>query len=325
MKKSIVFIGLMFFFMAFIVSGAETEINITQPNHDAWLVKSSTVHIRWTHGAFYDTNPRTCTIYCGTYVISPPVAVTAGDFAWTVGRKNDGTFMAQQQYEITIVCSAYSDTDGPYVLVVDSMPRITITAPVDGQFLLIGSSYTIRWTHSTYFDASHDGCQILCGVDDIAHLPVTNDQFVWAAGRKNDGTFLGPGSYQIGIESIDYWTSEGPDHEPDITLFKLTLPDRIHLKEISRCSRCFQFDPREFKFEFEGLKAVIIEIIRSGEVVATLGKFGSRLPVSGPIKIVLDQEDPGFFKRQRQGYELRVSALGGKILLKQAVQIEIVK
>jgi hypothetical protein len=326
MKKTIFFIGFLFFFMAFIMSGADVRIDIMQPNSEAWLVKHSTAHIRWTYGTFYTSNPRNCQIFCGPHLIAESVPVTSGDFPWTVGRKNDGTFMDQASYEITIVCPAYSDTDGPEVLVVDSMPNITFTAPVEGDILIIGSPYTLRWTHSSFFDADFPEsgmATIYCGDNDIASVDPVSDQLPWAVGRKKDGTFMAPGNYTIDVENIDYWSTDDSNFR-HVTLVLLELPKVLYLEEIRKCPGCYRFDPLKNKFDFRKLPLINLELLFRGELLADLGKFGSRRITPSPVKIVL-KENLSVAKARPRGFELRARALGGKILLKQDVQIEIVK
>lgn len=206
-------------------------------------------------------------------------------------------------------------------MVMGSDPQITITQPTDGQFLLIGISYTIRWTHSSYFDVSRDGGQIVCGDASIGYAPVTSDQFVWTVGQRRDGTFMAPGTYRLGIESIDYWTSEGPDLEPTINLVRLEIPRKFILKEIPQCPRCFYFDPRSIKFA--GVRVLELQLVCGGQMLAKLGRFSLEKISAAPVKIVLADET-GFSKR-RQGFEIHALTPGGKLIHKQAIEVEFQK
>lgn len=103
-------------------------------------------------------------------------------------------------------------------------PWITITAPNGHHPLFKHETETIRWTHSGYFAAHPQTCQIYCG-DHVISPPVavTADSFSWVVGRKADGTFLPQGRYEITIESPDFDALDGPivvvsDQRPEIVL-----------------------------------------------------------------------------------------------------------
>jgi len=299
-------------------------ITITAPPNGATLSMCSTYTIRWTHSAYFESVPQTCTVYCGDYVISPPVPVTQDSFLWTVGRKQDGTILQPDEvYEITIESPDYDALNGP-VITISSNDVITITAPTTGSTFLRGTTTTIGWTHTVYFTCVPQDCHVYCGVDVISPpVPVTQDSFVWTVGRKHDGTYLSPGTYEITIESPDHDALNGPM----ITIIALQLiirpyPKKVQIIKILDCPMCYRLDPRQFELKMEGPDFVSIEVVRGRRVLARFSRFAPGKSVPSPAKITLTKEDLRLIKQKRQAFTVLVKSAKGQVLLKQAVQLE---
>lgn len=332
MKKKSILLALVFFCAAFSVSAVVPEINIIAPSStsgdDEWYM-GVTLHIRWTHSTFYTNPSQTCRILCGGNIISPPVPVISKDFSWIVGKKHDGTDLAPGTYMITIENVNYSDLNGPTILIPTyAAPKITTMFPANGTSLTIGSSYTIRWTHSSYFDVYPQDLIVVCGpAGYIGHVPATSDQFLWKVGKLEDGTSIAPGNYKINYECSDYFSYDGPN----ISLVSFKLPNfhllktKIWIDKIPGCPMCFKLDPAQIKFDPEGPLVFDVELLRNGVVLAKLGRFGTRLAVPGPVKFTMEQETSGKMMRQKANYKLRFLSTEGKILHEQAVQVEIAK
>jgi len=91
-------------------------IDVTSPPDGANLNIGTTYIIRWKHSAYYDAHPAyTCDVYCGSFVISPPIPVIKDQFAWTVGKKADMANIPPGTYEITIENDDYDELAGPNV------------------------------------------------------------------------------------------------------------------------------------------------------------------------------------------------------------------
>ncbi len=105
----------------------------------------------------------------------------------------------------------------------DVAPKITILKPDPGTYFRC-DTLEIKWSHSAYYDPYHQTCVIFCGSNIISPaVQVTADSFIWTVGKKADGTYLSPGSYEITIESPDYDALSGPtitiaEAEPKITI-----------------------------------------------------------------------------------------------------------
>lgn len=100
-------------------AGPEPLITITAPPNGATLNMCTTYTIHWTHSAYFESVPQTCTIYCGNDVISPPIPVTQDSFVWTVGMKQNGIILQpDQSYEITIESPDYDALNGPVITII---------------------------------------------------------------------------------------------------------------------------------------------------------------------------------------------------------------
>ena len=198
----------------------------------------------------------------------------------------------------------------------DVEPNITFTAPAEGATLRIGSQYTIRWTHNSYFSAT-DTAHLFLGFEQIGDAPATSDSFTWTVGRKMDGSFAAPGNYYLDLEASDYQYTKNVN----ITLYELAFANRLVIKMIDACPNCFYLDTGKINLKLAGLAAVEVELVRGEEVIAKLGKFGAGLALPGMVKIVL--HEPA--SRQASilaGYELRFLSLQGRNLFRQEVQLE---
>ncbi|MCJ7525798.1 MAG: hypothetical protein MUP71_11365 [Candidatus Aminicenantes bacterium] len=326
MKKKSILLMMAVFCMALSMTAVDPKITITAPSGSYPLFISQTVHIRWTHSAYYTGPGQTCRILCGSNIISPPVPVINDDFLWTVGLKHDLTYLAQGDYLITIENVDYNALNGPTVEVLH-LPLITTTSPASGASLAIGLNHTIRWTHSPFFDYIPQELIICCGLNYIGRAPATSDQFLWQVGKREDGTFIAPGSYRIGYECSDYFSSGGVQ----INLFSFKMPlfrllkTKIWIHKIPDCPMCFKLDPAQIKFDTDGPLVTDVELLRNGVLLAKLGRFGPRLAVPGPVKFNMEAESSRMKMRQKASYKLRFLSTKGKILHEQAVQVEIAK
>jgi len=333
MKKKRILLALVFFCAALTVSAVAPTITIVAPSstsgEDEWYM-GMTLHIRWTHSTFYTNASQTCRILCGGNIISPPVPVISKDFSWTVGKKHDGTYLAPGSYMITLENVNYSDLNGPIILIPTyAAPKITTTFPVNGTSLTIGSSYTIRWTHSSYFDHYPQDLIVVCGpAGYIGTVPATSDQFLWQVGKLDDATSIAPGNYKINYECSDYFSYDGPS----ISLVSLMSPkfhllkSKIWIDKIPDCPMCFTLNPAQIKFDGEGPLIFDVELLRNGVLLAKLGRFGERRAAPGPVKIVLEQEPrSGMIRRMQPKYELRFLSTKGEVLHKEAIELEIAK
>lgn len=206
-------------------------------------------------------------------------------------------------------------------------PTFNITAPADGAILLRGISVTVRWTHSAYYDA-HPAqhaipyCQPTGAgspvVQIAAPVPVRNDQFVWEAGRKFDGSWLAPGQYEITMESLDYDELSGPNVTIVVLEFKPVFLRKKHqLPRIPEVPQAFSFDPRWIELQMEGLPEVRLELFQNGRRLADLGRFGKGGFSSGPVKLQLDPRGV----QNPTGFEVHVLSSSGKLLLKQGIDV----
>lgn len=305
----------------------EPLITITAPPNGATLNMCTTYTIHWTHSAYFNSNPQNCHIYCGNHVISPAVPVTQDSFVWTVGMKQDGTILLPDQvYKITIESPDYDALNGPMITIA-SGDSINITAPPNGEILLIGTTRTIQWTHTAYFNCVPQTCDVYCGVDTISPpVPVTQDSWVWTVGRKRDGTYLIPGTYEITLESPDYDELNGPM----ITIIALELDIRPYAKKIQiikipDCPMCFRLDPSQFYLKMKGLDFVSIEVVRGRTRLASFRRFAPGKPAPPPAKLTLTKEDLRLIEQREGAFTVLVKSAKGKVLLKQAVQLEVAR
>ncbi|GEM_PF-1896366 len=338
MKREIALSFLLFLGVTLVMADVAPQIfNIkVDSSWDGVVVKNEMVHIRWAHSAYYTGAGQTCRIFCGDQVISPAIPVINKDFVWTGGRKADGTYLPQgKSYRITIENADYDALNGPEIALIDELPKFTITAPPNGQTLTIGSDYTIRWTHSAYFNLFNTAkllllLNILDGSEPyIAEVPVVNDQFAWKVGKLRDGSVAAPGDYRLSAEQNEYWNC----NEVSIKLVKGLIGPifrlnvlKIWIDKLPDCPMCFSLDPKQIKFDSEGPLVFDVELLRNGVVLAKLGRFGPRLAVPGPVKIVLEQEPRGrMMKRLPPKYELRFLSTKGEVLHREVIQLEMAK
>jgi len=211
LKKIIVFFALTVLWAALAPADVSPKIfDITiEPVPDGLVYKNTPLHIRWQHSAYYSSPGQTCRIFCGEFIISPKVPVINRDFVWKGGRKHDGTYIPLGEYTITIESLDYDALSGPKFHYVKELPKFTIITPPDGKKLKIGTTQTIRWTHSAYFDVFPQRLYLtltpIIGEGYIAEAQVTDDKYVWQVGRMRDGIIVPPGNYRISAECSDYW------------------------------------------------------------------------------------------------------------------------
>jgi hypothetical protein len=147
MKITLVGLAAVFICAAGAMAAEDREIRITAPVGDPLEchVRSEILQVRWTHGAYFNGHPENCCVLCGGHVLSPYLPVTADAFTWTVGRKNDGTYMEPGDYPLSIQTTAGDgDLNGPWFRYATSAPAMTFTAPAEEELILLGSLYTIR-------------------------------------------------------------------------------------------------------------------------------------------------------------------------------------
>ncbi len=201
-----------------------------------------------------------------------------------------------------------------------SAQAFNLTAPADGIHLKRGTSCTIQWTHGLYFDQHPEQNGVLYwGSNPIGTAPIKNNQFVWTVGRKADGTWLPPGTFEITMEALDYDDTDGPS----VTIYVLDfkpgiLARRIELQKIPDCPACFSLDLKPIELDMEGMEFVRVELLRNGQRLADLGRYGRRgFFDAGPVKIQLDNgaaKSPGTF-------ELVVLSGDGKQLLREKINL----
>jgi hypothetical protein len=281
-------------------------------------------------------NPgQTCRILCGGHVISPPVPVINKDFIWIGGKKADGTFMPPgQSLRITIENPDYNALNGPEITLVGAFPKYTFTAPANNSQLVIGSTITITWKHSAWYELFNtDKLDLVLFhpassyYETIAQVPVINDQFVWQVGKMNNGSTAPARDYLLDAESNDFHAC----HELNIKLIHALgnfhlLVKKIWIDKIPDCPMCFKLDPAQIKFDGAGPPIVDVELLRNGVVLAKLGRFGERRAAPGPVRIVLEQETrSGMIRRLQPKYELRFLSTKGEILHQEAIELEIAK
>lgn len=114
MLKRTVWFGLLFIGMA-AAALAQPLITITQPPDGKPMIMGLKYDIKWTHSAYYNPHNYTCTVFCGSAIISPPTPVKSKVFNWTAGKKADGSWMAVGNYEITIENDDYDALTGPVI------------------------------------------------------------------------------------------------------------------------------------------------------------------------------------------------------------------
>jgi hypothetical protein len=205
-------------------------------------------------------------------------------------------------------------------LVMAQLPTFNITAPADGVHLRRGSSCTIQWTHSAFYDAhpEHHGV-LFCGSSQIGSpVPIKNNQCVWTVGQKSDGTWLMPGTYEITMESLDYDELSGPN----ITIYLLdfkpgVLARKIELNKIPDCPMCYSLDLKQIELEMEGMEWVRVELLQNGRRLADLGRYGRGGFGGGPAKIQLEERGA----KNPTGFELQVFSNDGKLLLREKVNL----
>lgn len=203
-----------------------------------------------------------------------------------------------------------------------SAQSFNITAPADGIHLKRGTTCTIRWTHGLFFDQHPEQNGVLYwGSNPIGTAPIKNDQFVWTVGRKSDGSWMAPGTYEITMEALDYDDTSGPS----VTIYLLdfkpgVLARRLELQKIPDCPACYSLDIKPIELEMEGMEFVRIELLRNGRRLADLGRYGSRgFSDGGTVKIELDNgavKSPGTF-------ELVVISSAGKELLREKIGLSL--
>jgi hypothetical protein len=93
------------------------KITITAPATGSSWNYGAPCTIQWTHSADYNGTTQKCKVFCGSNIISPDVLVTQDLFAWTVGRKADGTYIPAGTYEITIESLDYDALSGPSITI----------------------------------------------------------------------------------------------------------------------------------------------------------------------------------------------------------------
>jgi hypothetical protein len=151
---------------------------------------------------------------------------------------------------------------------------------------------------------------------------ISDNRYEWRAGRKADGTFVRPGRCTFHFQPVDWWVAHKYFH---VNLFCLDIKPKIPVKLTPLPNQPFHYrlDPSQLGLELEGLEYVEVDLLRGKEVVARLGRFGPSASPAGSIHVVL-QKGPSR-SLGKQGFELRVRAANGKVLLRQAIPVEIVK
>jgi hypothetical protein len=212
-------------------------------------------------------------------------------------------------------------------MAVAQSPTFNITGPAEGALIRRGTSVNVQWTHSAFYDThpTQHGipyAKAAGGASPTVQIanpvPIVSGQFVWTAGQKSDGTWLLPGTYEITLESQEYNDSTGPNVTIYMFDFKRDfLRRRIEFQKIADLPMGYFLDPRAIELELEGLESVRIELLQNGKRLADLGRFGRGLFGSGPVKISLDPRSI----QNPTGFELAVYSPGGKMLLKQAIDV----
>jgi hypothetical protein len=158
-------------------------------------------------------------------------------------------------------------------------------------------------------------------------VQVNDNQFEWTVGKKKDGTYLSPGTYDISLENIDCDRGVGlvtlSILKPPLPIWKVV--SKLPIYKDPGCPMCFHLNPGDLKFDPADQGPVILEIVRGSQVLARLGRFGRGLAVPGPVQITLDQEGHGLLMRRQQGFELRILSARGAILHTQAIQLELAR
>ncbi len=338
MKRKIGFLILLFLGAALAMADVAPQISGIDVD-SSWggyiVFKNETVHIRWTHSAFYTSPGQTCRIFCAGHVISPPVPVISKDFTWIAGRKLDGTYIPQgKPYRITIENDDFDALNGPEIALVDEQPKFTIIAPANDASLHIGTDTTIRWTHSAYYNVFNlSKIELLIASSDasyaeyIASVPVVNDQFVWKVGKMYNGSMAPAGNYRLTGEQSEYWQCNDVNIKLIHAFARYRLRvNKIWIDKFPDCPMCFKLDPAQIKFDGEGPLIFDVELLRNGVLLAKLGRFGERRAAPGPVKIVLEQEPrSGMIRRMQPKYELRFLSTKGEVLHKEAIELEIAK
>ncbi len=210
-------------------------------------------------------------------------------------------------------------------VIASAQAKITITAPADGSTFIFGTTCTIQWTHSAYYNGTTQKCTVYCGMFPISPLIlVTQDQFVWTVGQRADGTTMAAGTYEITIESPDYDALDGPNITIKPLMLKLDRFNKLLISKIPDCPMCYGFDPKqlllEVKFPFW------LELFRGQRSLGILGKFApGRMPTS-VAKLVLDKSDLPVIQKRETGFEVRVIIDdNNRVLQTKAVMLEIRK
>ena len=117
MNKRLFVCGLLFISVTAVLASAPFKITITAPANGSSFNYGTSCTIQWTHSADYTGTTQKCTVYCGSFAISPEILVTQDQFAWTVGHQADGTNIAAGTYEITIESPDYDALTGPNITI----------------------------------------------------------------------------------------------------------------------------------------------------------------------------------------------------------------
>lgn len=115
MEKRVLIGGLLLLLATAVLASAQPKITITAPPNPSTLIMGTSCTIQWTHSAYFTGTAQKCTVYCGTFAISPLIPVTQDQFVWTVGKKADGTNIPAGTYKIAIESPDYDALDGPNV------------------------------------------------------------------------------------------------------------------------------------------------------------------------------------------------------------------
>lgn len=195
---------------------------------------------------------------------------------------------------------------------------LNLIQPAGGEYLLRGSTFTIRWTAPP--NEGEQKVDIYLGDKLIADTSKKKDgSYLWTVGKLKNGTWVPAGQYSIVLESLD-GDAFGNKFNIFVYIPWLTKLSKIIMIPVpSQCPQCANLDLRELKKLSRPVKGSFqLKLYRNNRMLVNLGTIGGRrgVPDFAKIKLPLMRR-----LKSKAKYELKVFHHNGKLMESQPIQL----